>query len=67
MNEFPESNTDERKNFEFENKHLVGVYSFTAPVIEIGLQDTMLHALTYAGLESYTLKPPIAVRIKVEG
>lgn len=31
-------------------------YPFTAPVTHVALEDTVLHALTEAGLESYTLR-----------
>ncbi|KAJ8683042.1 hypothetical protein QAD02_018834 [Eretmocerus hayati] len=33
-------------------------YPFTAPVIHVGLEHTALHALTEAGLETYTLRLP---------
>ncbi|XP_074101401.1 uncharacterized protein LOC141528987 [Cotesia typhae] len=32
------------------------IYPFTAPVIHVALENTALHALTEAGLESYTLR-----------
>lgn len=32
------------------------MYPFTAPIYQIVLEDYMLHALTEAGLESYTLR-----------
>ena len=40
------------------NPTCITTYPFTAPVIHIALEYTVLHALTEAGLESYTLRLP---------
>lgn len=40
------------------NPTCLTTYPFTAPVIHVALEYTVLHALTEAGLESYTLRLP---------
>lgn len=32
------------------------VYPFTAPVIDVQLEDSLLHTLTDTGLETYTMR-----------
>ncbi|XP_046420236.1 Hermansky-Pudlak syndrome 3 protein [Neodiprion fabricii] len=43
-------------NCEDSNPTCLTTYPFTAPVRHIALENTVLHALTEAGLESYTLR-----------
>ncbi|XP_012261497.2 uncharacterized protein LOC105689218 [Athalia rosae] len=47
---FPATNSEES------NPTCLTTYPFTAPVRHIALENTVLHALTEAGLESYTLR-----------
>ena len=35
---------------------LVSVYPFTAPVCDLALENSVLHALTETGLETYTVR-----------
>lgn len=37
---------------------LISVYPLTAPLIDAVLEDALLHALTEAGLETYTIRTP---------
>lgn len=46
------------ENSEISNPTCLTTYTFTAPVIHVALEYTVLHALTEAGLESYTLRLP---------
>lgn len=46
------------ENNENSNPSCLTTYTFTAPVIHVALEHTVLHALTEAGLESYTLRLP---------
>lgn len=32
------------------------IYPFTAPVVQVKLEDTFLHAVTDTGLETYTMR-----------
>lgn len=46
------------ENSEDVNPTCLTTYPFTAPVIHVALEHAVLHALTEAGLESYTLRLP---------
>ncbi|GAB0094712.1 hypothetical protein DMENIID0001_100370 [Sergentomyia squamirostris] len=39
-----------------QNSDVLATYSFTAPIVDIVLKDSVLHALTESGLETYTLR-----------
>ncbi len=41
---------------EDQSKYFLNVYPFTSPVIDVVLHETVLHALTENGIESYTVR-----------
>ncbi|XP_011496672.1 PREDICTED: uncharacterized protein LOC105361260 [Ceratosolen solmsi marchali] len=46
------------ENSDDSNPTCLTTYPFTSPVVHVALEYTVLHALTEAGLESYTLRLP---------
>lgn len=60
LNLTPKADSDEFPSLQIlsQETRLISVYPLTAPLIDAVLEDALLHALTEAGLETYTIRTP---------